>query len=274
MAASRYRDAFNTSACPYRQAVLPAPHCAAMTAFFLARYPRRQAGAAAIEFAIAGTVVLLLGLLSVEAGRWHVVRQLAHVALMEAGRAGATAHGHPARIHDAFEDALLPLYVGAGGEPGARRRQAQQTASIVQQGLTPWRIEVLTPSQRDFLEHSRQGLAVSAAPGRRAISNDYLDVQHARRPARPGSPTIFDANTLTLRLTYLHRPWLAPIRVLLRRLVRADPASYASAAWARGWLPIQMTLEIEMHTHPVDWAGVTPTPRGMVMGACTATHCG
>ncbi len=221
-----------------------------MTAFFLARYPRRQAGAAAIEFAIAGAVVLLLGLLSVEAGRWHVVRQLAHVALM------------------------MPLHVGAGGQPGARRRQAQQTASIVQQGLTPWRIEVLTPSQRAFLEHSRQGLAVSAAPGRRAISNDYLDVQHARRPARPGSPTIFEANTLTLRLTYLHRPWLAPIRVLLRLLARADPASYTGAAWARGWLPIQMTLEIEMHTHPVDWAGVTPMPRGMVMGACTAAHCG
>lgn len=236
---------------------MPAPHCAAMTAFFLARSWRRQRGAAAIEFAVAGSMVLLVGLLGVEAARWQTVRQMAYLALTEAGRAGATAYGHPARIHDSFQEALLPLYARPDGKPG----------------LTPWRIEVLTPEPRAFREHGRQGLAIPGARGRRAIDNDYQDLQHARRPARPGSPSIFDANTLTLRLTYLHKPWLPPTRALLAWLARGDGSSYASAALRLGLLPIKLTLEIEMHTHPVDWAGVKPMPPGMVIGACHDAHC-
>ncbi|WP_179216583.1 TadE/TadG family type IV pilus assembly protein, partial [Achromobacter xylosoxidans] len=63
-----------------------------MTAFFHAP-SCRQYGAAAIEFAVAAALVLLLGLLAIETARWQGVRQLAHLALTEAARAGATAHG-------------------------------------------------------------------------------------------------------------------------------------------------------------------------------------
>ncbi|PTN51399.1 pilus assembly protein TadE, partial [Achromobacter xylosoxidans] len=55
-----------------------------MTAFFHAP-SCRQRGAAAIEFAVAGAVVLLLGLLAIETARWQGVRQMAYLALMEAG---------------------------------------------------------------------------------------------------------------------------------------------------------------------------------------------
>ncbi|HAP25955.1 MAG TPA: pilus assembly protein TadE, partial [Achromobacter sp.] len=83
-----------------------------MTAFIFpsgSRATRRQHGAAAIEFAVAGAIVLLLGLLCVEAARWHGARQMAHLALMEAARAGATGHGNPERLRTAFLQALLPL---------------------------------------------------------------------------------------------------------------------------------------------------------------------
>lgn len=251
---------------------MPAPHCAAMTAFFIARAPQR--GAAALEFAVAASIVLLLGLLGVEAARWQGVRQMAHLALIEAGRAGATAHAHPARMREAFLQALLPLYAGAQGETGARRRREQQQAALIaHSGLTPWRIEVLQPDARAFREQGRAGLRVPVAPGRRAIDNDYQDLQHARRPARPGGPSIFDANTLTLRLTYLHKPLLPPIRALLALLGRNDTARYVGAARAKGLLPIQVELDIEMHTHPVDWAGLTPLPVGMVIGACHDARC-
>lgn len=253
---------------------MPAPHCAAMTAFFFAC--RRQRGAAAIEFAVAGAVALLLGLLAVDAARWQAVRQMAHLALMEAARAGSTAHGDPARMRQAFQHALLPLH--AGGEDdaariGARRRQERAQAGIATlTGLTPWRIEVLQPDARAFREHGRAGLAVAAAPGLRAIDNDYQDLQHARRPPAPGGMSIFDANTLKLRLTYLHRPLLPPVRLLLAALGR-DEASYAGVARARGLLPIRVELEMEMHSHPVDWSGKTPQPEGMVFGACGDAHC-
>ena len=252
---------------------MPAPHCAAMTAFFFAR--SRQRGAAALEFAVAGAMVLLLGLLGIEAARWQTVRQMAHLALIEAGRAGATAHGHPAPMRDAFLQGLLPLYVGPQGEAGARARLKLGHAALsATSGLTPWRIEILQPDARAFREHGRADLRVQAAPGRRAIDNDYQDLQHARRPARPGSATIFDANTLTLRLTYLHKPLLPPMQAVLALLARADAASYAGQAQARGLLPIQLELEMEMHTHPVDWAGLKPMPPGMVIGACRKMHCG
>lgn len=250
---------------------MPAPHCAAMTAFFFVA--PRQRGAAAIEFAVAGAMVLLLGLLGVEAARWQAVRHMAHVALMEAARAGATAHGEPIRIRDAFLQGLLPLHASAQGEAGAWRQltrmHAQHTAST---GLTPWRIEVLRPDARAFREHGRAGLNVPAALGRRAIDNDYQDLQHARRPPRPGGPTIFDANTLALRLTYLHKPWIAPVRAVLATLGRND-ASYAGLARQHGLLPIQIELEIEMHSHPVDWTGSGRYPAEVVAGACRNARC-
>ena len=249
---------------------MPAPHCAAMTAFFFAP---RQRGSAAIEFAVAGAMVLLLGLLGVEAARWQAVRHMAHVALMEAARAGATDHGDPIPMRDAFLQGLLPLHASTQGAAGARRQltrvHAERAASA---DLTPWRIEVLRPDARAFREHGRAGLNVPGAPGRRAIDNDYQDLQHARRPPRSGGPTIFEANTLALRLTYLHKPWLAPVRAVLATLGRND-ASYAGVARQHGLLPIQIELEIEMHSHPVDWTGSGRYPAEIVAGACRNARC-
>jgi hypothetical protein len=240
---------------------MPAPHCAAMTAFFFAP---RQRGAAAIEFAVAGAMVLLLGLLGVEAARWQAVRHMAHVALMEAARAGATAHGDPIPIRDAFLQGLLPLHASAQGKAGAWRQLTREQAErVASTGLTPWRIEVLRPDARAFREHGRAGLKVPSAPGRRAIDNDYQDLQHARRPPRPGGPSI---------LTYLHKPWLAPVRAVLATLGRND-ASYAGVARQHGLLPIQIELEIEMHSHPVDWTGSGRYPAEIVAGACRNARC-
>ncbi|MGE8569896.1 MAG: pilus assembly protein [Achromobacter sp.] len=241
-----------------------------MTAFFFAP---RQRGTAAIEFAVAGAMVLLLGLLGVEAARWQAVRHMAHVALMEAARAGATAHGDPIPMRDAFLQGLLPLHASAQGEAGAWRQLTRVHAErVASTGLTPWRIEVLRPDARAFREHGRAGLNVPAAPGRRAIDNDYQDLQHARRPSRPDGLTIFEANTLALRLTYLYKPWLAPVRAVLATLGRND-ASYAGVARQHGMLPIQIELEIEMHSHPVDWTGSGRYPAEIVVGACRNARC-
>lgn len=255
---------------------MPAPHCAAMTAFFFVppcRSARRQLGAAAVEFAVAAAIVLLLGLLSVEAARWQAARQMAHVALMEAGRAGATAHGDPARMRAAYLQALLPLYADTQGPAGAARRQERALAELAQAtGFHPWRIEVLLPDEQSFREHARPDLKVASAPGLRAIDNDYQDLQHARRPPRPGAGDIFHANTLKLRLTYLHKPLLPPLRALLAMLGRGDD-SYAGQARTKGLLPIRIELETEMHTHPVDWARKTPRTAGIVHGACSRARC-
>ncbi|CAB3813388.1 hypothetical protein LMG1860_00857 [Achromobacter denitrificans] len=253
---------------------MPAPHCAAMTAFFIAPPRPPQRGAAAIEFAVAAAVVLLLGLLAVEAAHWQAARQLAHLALMEAGRAGATAHGDPARMRAAFLQALLPGHASALGRADARRRQAARLAGLAAiAGAPAWRIEVLLPDNAAFRDHARPGLRIAAAPELRVIDNDYQDLQHARRPPLPGGRSIFQANTLRLRLTYLHQPLLPPLRALLALLAR-DDAGYAGHAQARGLLPIRVELETEMHTHPADWASRKPPPDGIVYGECRSLRCG
>ncbi|OAE51268.1 pilus assembly protein TadE [Achromobacter mucicolens] len=248
-----------------------------MTAFIfpaVLRTLRRQHGAAAIEFAVAGATVLLLGLLCIEAAQWHGARQMAHLALTEAARAGATGHGDPARIRAVFLRALLPLYAHADGQAGARRRlDSVLTGLKTLTGVEPWRIEVLLPDEQSFLEHGHDGLRVAAAPGLRAIDNGYQDLQHARRPPRPGGQDIFMANTLRLRLTYLHKPLLPPLRALLALLGPQD-GTYAGHALAKGVLPIVVELEQEMHTHPADWSRKRPYPEGVVYGACRQMRCG
>jgi len=248
-----------------------------MTAFIFPavfRAVRRQHGASALEFAVAGAAVLLLGLLCIEAVQWHGARQMAHLALTEAARAGATGHGDPARMQAAFLRALLPLHAHAEGPSGARRRLDTAMANLkALTGVAPWRIEVLLPDDQSFREHGHAGLQVAAAPGLRAINNGYQDLQHARRPPRPGGQDIFLANTLRLRLTYLHKPLLPPLRALLAGLGRRD-GSDGGRAPGKGVLPIVVELDQEMHTHPVDWARRRPHPEGVVYGPCRQMRCG
>lgn len=300
---------------------MPAPDCAAMTAFsFSAIRPappatpdaparpakparhacpaspslrapprpgRPQHGTALLEFTLAAAVLLPAALLAAEAATWQTVRQTVQLALMEAARAGAVSHAAPATMKAAFVQALRPLH---GGDASRQARALREAALLAD--AHPWRIEVLRPDARDFRLHARPGLRIVPAPGLPAIDNDYQDLQHARRP--PGQATdIFQANTLSLRLTYLHKPLSAPLRALLVALARGaqtpparqgaaftpglaadDARGYAGQALARGLLPIVVELDMEMHSHPADWSRLRPWPEGMVSGASRRLRCG
>ena len=173
--------------------------------------------------------------------------------------------------------------VASGARP-ARGGAVGGRASVAHRGAAP---------RRPRLPPARQaGLRIAPAPGLPAIDNDYQDLQHARRP--PGQATdIFQANTLSLRLTYLHKPLSAPLRALLVALARGaqtpparqgaaftpglaadDARGYAGQALARGLLPIVVELDMEMHSHPADWSRLRPWPEGMVSGACRRLRCG
>lgn len=224
---------------------MPAPHWPAMTAFFFVPHRRGrrppQGGAAALEFTLAAAMALLLALLALEAARWQLTRQVAQLALVEAARAGSTGHADPVRMRAAFLRALLPLHAGPGGTAGARRRQArdlERGAALM--GAPPWRIEILRP----LPSHNHAGA--------------------------PGDP--LHAGTLRLRLTYLYRPLLAPLRSLLAALATADD-SYGGQAWRNGLAPIGLELDMEMHSEPQDEPRGRPAPAGMVQGACRRLRC-
>ncbi|WP_066634309.1 hypothetical protein [Bordetella sp. H567] len=229
--------------------------------FPIPRPPSRQRGGGTAAFAIAAVPLLFCALLAIEGARWHITRQALHLALLEAARAGATAHGRPAAIEQAFETALLPLFHPPGPHKSPRARMRASFLAVTQQtGAPPWRIDVLSPTAGAYADFGDTTLRVAGARGLPAISNDYQAEQHLRR-RRMGWPggrgprsgqTIFEANTLRLRLAYAHPPMVPGVRTLLRRLASVaggrDPAARA------GMLRIAMELDLPMQSHPVQWS--------------------
>lgn len=200
-------------------------------------------GMAATEFLLVSIPLLLVGLGAFEAAHWHRTRQAAGFALLESARAGAVSHADPAAIEEAFRKALQPL----GSSPPR-----------LPDGQPPWRIEILSPRAAHFIDFPGPD-----TNGMRTISHAYQDLQHRRavslgRPGGRGSlsgDTIFGANTLSLRLQYLHAPLVPGMRSLLRQLGASLPdAGFAAQSMRRtGALPILQTVAVTMQSSPWDW---------------------
>lgn len=211
-------------------------------------------GMAATEFILVSLPLLLAGLGAFEAAHWNLTRQAASLALLEAARAGSVSHADPAAIEDAFRKALQPLGNPSRGLP---------------QGQAPWRIDILSPRAAHFTDFPGPSL-----DGLRSIPHAYQDLQHQRalasgQPGGRGSAsgdTIFRANTLSLRLDYLHVPLVPGMQSLLRQLGAALPdAGFAAQAMRRaGTLPIRQTVSVTMQSSPRDWQHggyITPATR-------------
>ncbi len=225
------------------------------------RQPARQSGTSLIEFSIVAVPVLLLGMGSIEASQWFFTRQALSLALLEAGRAAITAHARPAAIEAAFEQALLPLFADASEHRSNQRLHNALAERRLLTDAAAWRIEILSPSPQAFTDFSDPALAIAQETGLRAINNNYLAEQARRTTARGRAPAdgsesglnILQANTLVLRLTYLHEPILPGIKGLVR-LLGSQGNSYGQNAMARGgYIPVVRTVALVMQSHPVDW---------------------
>ncbi|WP_144638780.1 TadE/TadG family type IV pilus assembly protein [Bordetella genomosp. 13] len=248
---------------------LPGIMLCAHLSFCGLRRPPRQRGAALVESAAALGAVLLVALAAIEAMHWQLMRQLAYVALTEAARAGATGNARPALIAQSFEAALLPRYASPGGSLEATLMlHAAQARTAQRTGMPAWHIAVLRPGAAAYADFAHPGLRVPAAPGLPAVRNEYQAEQHAAylskwpdgKGPRSGL-TIFQANTLRLRLRYLVEP-ITPVGQLATRMLAALPGAgggCAVRALSAGVLPLDMTLTMDMQSHPVQWpAGVHP----------------
>ncbi|MEI2417394.1 hypothetical protein V8Z80_14565 [Orrella sp. JC864] len=218
--------------------------------------PRRQGGAALIEFVAGGALVLALGLLVLETAYWQLARQVVSLALLQAARAGATGHAEPRVMAQAFETALAPLLASGHGAQQARARvQAIAAQRAARAGLPAWRIQVLSPTPAHFADFARPGIGPQ---GGRAIAHDYQFEQHgdhlgkwpAGRGPRSGQ-TIFQANVLALRLTYLHQPLSPWFGALLRVLAGDGPA--AQAMRRAGLLPITVQTGVTLQSNARSW---------------------
>ncbi|PLC51757.1 hypothetical protein CR159_01660 [Pollutimonas subterranea] len=258
--------------------VLPrlGPRRPSRAAAFFARPPARQGGTSLIEFSVVAVPIFLLGMGTIEVAQWFFKRQALSLALLEAGRAAITAHARPSTIESAFEKALLPLLAsdsGATRTAETRSGKARSESGAVQRleqalverrrltGAAPWRIQILSPTPQAFRDFSDSSLPIAKETGLHAINNNYLAEQSQRASAQGQTPPrgpqssqdILQANTLVLRLTYLHEPILPGIKGLMR-LLGSQGSSYGQNAMARGgYIPIMQDIALVMQSHPVDW---------------------
>jgi len=235
--------------------------------------PRAQHGVAMLEFLIVALPLLAVGLGTVEFAHWQLTRQALDHALMEATREGAVTHADPAAMRRRFDAALLPLFGGGTDEASLAatqaRMQARAASIAADAGAPAMRLDVLGPGAKSFSDFA--DAALGARFGRRAINNDYLAEAHARDLARgwPAGrgPTSgqdrFEANTLRVRLTYLHVPLLPGVRTLLAALSDAPADSVPGAAGGldtaragarAGMLAITREASVLMQSHVVEWS--------------------
>ncbi|AZG08372.1 pilus assembly protein [Pigmentiphaga sp. H8] len=215
----------------------------------------RQRGAAMAEFTVIALPLLWAGLGAFETGRWLLMRQAVGYALFEAARAGTAARADPAATAQAFERALSPA-LGVRATPNPDEQLSAVRARMASwartHGLRMARLEQLSPTPASF-----QDFAVGRSAGPRELDYDYQRLHHDtvylsryRGGIGPRSgQTLFDANTLVLRLTYLHAPYLPGMRALLRSLASASESDdYVKQARAAGLLVIRREIAMPMQS--------------------------
>lgn len=252
--------------------------CLATTA--LSTKSLHQAGTSLIEFSVVAVPLLLLGMGSIEISQWFFTKQAISLALLEAGRAAIVKNAHPHSIESAFELAMQPLFTGNTKLTSTDRlRAALLQRQLKTAGAPPWQIEVLSPTSTDFADFHQAQLQVQGATGLAVINNHYLAEQDQRLrqlgwqagQGPQSGHSIFQANTLVLRLSWLHQPVVPGVSGLMRMLGNAE-GSYSQRAMALGgYLPIKQELALVMQSHPVNWPA---SISGKVVGPLSATVSG
>lgn len=222
-----------------------------------------------IGFLAASLPVLSLGIGGVELAHWMQIRQSLSLLLMDAARAGATHRAEPRILAAAFEGGLHFLYP-AKGEPQRILQERRGALSL------PWHITILSPVPATFTDHADPDLPEKRAyRGQALIRNDRQDAQHSARLAQ-GWPlgrgaasgfTIYEANTLKLRLHWPHRPITPGGSALIRSLapLARDPLN---RHWMQaGYLPFLRQVSVAMQSPPALWPDL---PDGRVTHASIA----
>ena len=213
-----------------------------------------QYGQGSVEFALASVPIMLLALGGLEATHWFWVQQTISQALLQAARAGITSHAKPTEIGQAFDQSMQLLFPPAQNQASTQRQMLRYNRHIDALG-SRWHMQIVSPSDEHFAQHADATLAIAQHTGYAAIRNSYQLEQHRSAtsplPSSKGM-TIFDANTLTLRITYPHSPLLPGMRALLMYLGNAN-GTVAQRTLAAGYLPIVQQLSLPMQSHPVQW---------------------
>ncbi len=219
----------------------------------------RQRGASFVEFTIVAIPLFFLGALGIELIRFNQTRLMIMVALNEAMRTCITRHNNPALTLATFEQALLPLFAPAGRHATIKDRQRDVMRSLqLQTGLAPWRMVHLSPNPKDFADFAHPIL--SRRNGRATIRNSYLLEQHQDK-IRAGwqngqgphsGHDAFEANTVWLQVTYLHKPLTPGVGLVMKTLMKSND-TYIANGYKNGLVAIQVEQRGMMQSDPMLW---------------------
>ena len=204
----------------------------------------RQHGSGMVEFLLVAMPLLLTALGGIEISHWMLTRQVVNLALTEAGRAGSTSHAHPQAIIDAFERALEPLYPPTSSATSAQRLHVAIHRNQHHHQRQGWHIQLMSPTPAHFQDFRVADPSVQHPSGLPTINNSYQLEQHQERQQQgwhdgqgPHSrQTVFEANTLALRLTWRYRPLLPGLEKVTGDL-----------------LSMKQDVTLTMQSHPVFW---------------------
>ncbi len=220
---------------------------------------RAQRGSLMVETSLILIPLLLIAGLILELTQLNHINNIARLALYDTGRFASVTHANPQGFEKAFKHAMLALFVPQGSHRSAQHRQEAYIKRHIQlTGHPPWKLEVLSPTKASFRDFADARL--SRLNRKPTIRNDYQDLQHQQRlsqgwPSGRGpqsGQTVFEANTLHLKLTYLHRPLVPGLQAVLKTLgsVRTDEIGLA---WRQGLFAVVLTHEVMMQSDVQDW---------------------
>jgi Tfp pilus assembly protein PilV len=177
----------------------------------------KQRGASALEASLAMVPVLLVCLLGVELVHVHQVKQLASLALQEAGRVASVTGANHTQVNRAFAQALAPRFATAGRAANAADRQ---DATLVRYrktyALPLWQLKLT----------DMKGLSAQ--------------------------PEAFQA--VRLDLIYLHEPLQPWLRHILKQSIRwlsASPNGLIVQAQQQGLVVMRLSRKAVIHSNGV-----------------------
>lgn len=201
----------------------------------LIRIPRRQTGAATVEFYLVTLLALLplcFGIL--QTALLLIVNHHVDNAAFMAARQGAVHHGDVIAMRSEFARALTPLFVTAGPIDRSNVTERVVTAyAEAQRDVALFaRLEVLSPdaqAQQDF---------VQTRDGQRIVPNDSLTFRGATLGERSGI-SLQEANILRVKFTYC-RPLIVPFirQFILGLLQRIDTDPWHRRCYSEDRVPI------------------------------------
>ena len=177
----------------------------------------RQQGASALEASVAVVPVLLVCLLGIELVHAHQVKQLASLALLEAGRVASVTGADHKQVNRAFARALAPRFAPDGQAAHASKRQDATLARYRHTYALPlWQLKVTDV----------QGLSAQ--------------------------PHVFRA--VQLDLIYLHEPLQSWLRQILKQSAlwqSVNPNSLIAQAHRQGLVAMRLSRKAVIHSNGV-----------------------